>query len=259
MNNHPQLHVLREKNSRVFCGYKKRAGATFFHFHSHIELFLVDEGEVDVWVNKHYRRLRRGEMAISLSCDAHRYEPLGEAVATCLIVPVERCADFGSQKLSSPFADSPELYAGISRCCAMIAEQTNTLIRDGCVSVALGLLLQNMDLTGAPAAAEETGITRVLLYLNDHFKDNVTLSSAASALGFNASYLSRKFGETLGIGFNQYVSMLRLREAVRLLERGAPVSFCVYESGFRSARTFYRVFESEFGCTPKQYLNRTAE
>ena len=71
----------------------------------------------------------------------------------------------------------------------MIADQKNSLITDGCVSVALGLLLQNIDLTETPALTERDSITQVLLYLNDHFKDDITLLSTATELGFNASYL----------------------------------------------------------------------
>lgn len=71
-----------------------------------------------------------------------------------------------------------------------------SLIADGCVSVALGLLLPNIDLAKTPALPERDGITQVLLYLNDHFKDDVTLISTVSELGFNASYLSRYFKGT---------------------------------------------------------------
>lgn len=255
----PQLHVKREKNNKIHCGYRGEATRTFFHFHSLLELYLVDEGEVDVWINEHYRRMRSGELAISLSYDAHRYEPVGEAKCTVLIAPVCNYKEFNGKKLTSPFVDAPELFNGISKCCEMIVKQKNSLITDGCVSVALGLLLQSIDLTDTLMVSERDSITQALLYLNDHFRDDITLVSTASALGFNASYLSRNFKETLGIGFNQYVAMIRLREAVRLLEKGEPVSYCVYESGFRSERTFYRVFKSEFDCTPKQYVERMRE
>lgn len=255
----PQLYVKREKDNKVYYGYKGKAGSTFFHFHSLLELYLVDEGEVDVWVNEHYKRMKSGEMAVILSYDAHRYEPVGDAKCTVLIVPLSNYKEFNGKKLGTPFVDNSMLYEGISKCCEMIAEQKNSLITDGCISVALGLLLQNIELTETPALTERDSITRVLLYLNAHFKDNITLLSTASELGFNASYLSRYFKEILGIGFNRYVAMLRLREAVLLLKKGESISYCVYESGFRSVRTFYRVFESEFGCTPKQYLGHMKE
>lgn len=255
----PQLHVIREKNNKMFCSYRGKAIRTFFHFHSLLELYLVEEGAVDVWVNEHYRRMRCGEMAVSLSYDAHRYEPVDEAKCTVLIVPISNYKEFNGKKMISPFVDDSKLFRGISQCCEMIAEQKNRLIMEGCVSVALGLLLQRIDLAEKPITSEMAGITQVLLYLNEHFKEDITLLSVASELGFSAGYLSRKFKETLGIGFNRYVSMLRLREAVLLLEKEEPVSFCVYESGFRSVRTFYRTFEAELGCTPRQYLARMRE
>ena len=253
--NEPQLYVMREKNKKVFCIYRGEAGATFFHFHSHLELYLVEEGEVDVWVNEHYKRMRSGELAVSLSYDAHRYDAVGEAKCTVLIVPMENYKEFFRGKnIRNPFVTNPVMFEGISKCCERIAEQQNSLITDGCVSVALGFLFQNMDMIEPRSLSEINNITQVLLYLDEHFKDDITLLSTASELGFNASYLSRNFKETLGIGFNQYVAMRRLREAVLLLEKGKSVDCCVCESGFHSVRTFYRAFKSEFGCTPKQYL-----
>ena len=103
----PQLHVKRERNNKIYCGYRGKAVRTFFHFHSLLELYLVEEGEVDVWVNEHYRRMRCGEMAVSLSYDAHRYEPVDEARCTVLIVPACNYKEFNGKKLMSPFIDAP--------------------------------------------------------------------------------------------------------------------------------------------------------
>jgi beta-galactosidase len=116
------------------------------------------------------------------------------------------------------------------------------------------LLLENLDFTEREAQKNTDVISQTLLYLNDNFKNNVSLGVAATQLGYNPSYLSRTFKESMGITFNAYLTMLRLREAVQLLKNGESVSFCVSESGFNSIRTFYRAFQNEFGCTPKEYV-----
>lgn len=251
---HPKLFVKREQTAKIYCNHYKKPSNTEFHFHSHIELYLVEEGEVDVWVGTRYRRLRAGDMAVMLSYDAHRYKVVGDARITYLIVPPSMCGELGSKALSLPFITECELFSNVSKCCNVISKSVNPLITEGCVSVVFGLLLETLNFTERRSAIETDGISRVLLYISNNFKNDISLSSVAGALGFNSSYLSRQFKDSVGIGFKTYVNMIRLREAVILLQKGESVSFCAYESGFNSLRSFYRAFGAEFGCTPKEYL-----
>ena len=88
-------------------------------------------------------------------------------------------------------------------------------------------------------------------------KKDLTLSSLASKFGYNPSYLSRYFKSCFSIGINNYITKMRLREAVLLMkDHSNNVTYCAYESGFNSLRTFYRAFYSEFQCTPKEYLTK---
>ena len=120
----------------------------------------------------------------------------------------------------------------------------------------LGTLLEQMELEDRAEEMDPTLSTRMLFYINEHFYDKITLDSMAMELGFNPSYLSRHFKACFGIGFNQYLTMLRLRESVLLMQEGKSLSECAFESGFGSLRTFHRVFSEEFQCTPKEYMNR---
>ena len=50
--------INREKNNKLFYHeYENSRGV--FHFHSQIELCFVDEGELDVVVNGHRKRLKK--------------------------------------------------------------------------------------------------------------------------------------------------------------------------------------------------------
>ena len=100
----------------------------------------------------------------------------------------------------------------------------------------------------------------VLIYIGEHFREELTLSSVAKKIGYHPAYLSRYFRATFGISFVRYVSMVRLREAILLLQSGSrSVTECAIESGFGSIRSFYRAFYSEFGCNPTDYLKRVEE
>lgn len=251
---HPKLLYERERKNKIFCGYKRGGGKTALHFHSNVELYAVHEGEVDVWVNENCRRLKAGEIAFMSSYDAHRYEPIGSAVVSWLIVPASLCPGLFKKNVADPFICDNELFSAVDKLICLIEKDKNALLTNGCIGVIFGLLLENLDFTERAEQKNTDVISQTLLYLNDNFKNNVSLGVAATQLGYNPSYLSRTFKESMGIPFNAYLTMLRLRESVQLLKSGESVSFCVSESGFNSIRTFYRAFQNEFGCTPKEYV-----
>jgi len=251
---HPRFHIKREEKNELYCGYGTAAVSTAFHFHSQIELYLIEAGTVDVWVNQKQKRLTSGEIAVSLGYDTHRYEPVSqEGTVICLIIPANLCKELNGKTVSNPFIYDPVLFSSIRQCCSIISQKRNNLLTNGCIQVICGLLLEKMEFTQREVVADPDSITQVLLYLSGHFKEDISLTSVAGTFGFNASYLSRHFKESLGIGFNQYLTMLRLREAVLLLSEGTSAELSAYESGFTSSRTFYRCFYKEFGCTPREY------
>ena len=121
----------------------------------------------------------------------------------------------------------------------------------------LGTILERLSPSEEKARpTASTGFSaEILIYISNHFQEKLTLTDVAREFGYHPAYLSRSFRETFGISFVQYLTMLRLREAVLLLrDRSKSVTECVFESGFGSMRIFYSAFGGEFGCTPKEYL-----
>ena len=194
-----------------------------------------------------------------LSYDAHRYEPVGKAKISCLILPASTCTEFTGKSLADPFIDDSELFEKIITCTDTISQNRNEYITNGCVSIILGLIKENVDMRERERAVHTDSMSEILLYINEHFKESITLGSVSAELGYNPSYLSRIFRQSLGVGFNSYVTMLRLRNAAILLEKSESASICAYESGFNSIRTFYRAFSNEFGCTPKEYKKKAED
>ena len=100
----------------------------------------------------------------------------------------------------------------------------------------------------------------MLLYVNENFKSEITLVTLASKFGYHKSYVSRYFKQCFQVGFCEYLSAIRLKNALILMnEQKYSITHCALESGFNSMRTFYRVFREEFGCSPGEYLERLAQ
>ena len=93
------------------------------------------------------------------------------------------------------------------------------------------------------------------IYINENLKNDLSLGAVAAALGYHPASLSRYFKNCFQMSFNRYVTLVRLRQAVLLMkEKKNSIVYCAFESGFNSVRTFYRAFQAEFGCSPKEYL-----
>ena len=94
----------------------------------------------------------------------------------------------------------------------------------------------------------------MLLYINDNYREPLTLKKLADTLGASPYYLSRIFSRTIGCGFNEYINTLRIDYVKRQLRRSdAAISQIAFESGFETLHTFNRVFLSMCGMTPSRY------
>ena len=99
--------------------------------------------------------------------------------------------------------------------------------------------------------------SKILIYIHEHYTENISLASVAAHFGYNASYVSGLFKSSINLGILRYINLLRLKNVITLMqEQKHSTEFCVTESGFRSVRTFYRAFRETFGCSPKEYLEK---
>ncbi len=253
-----KFHLRREQANHL--EYSRRQNPDIsMHFHSQIEIYLILDGEVEVWINDWHSVLQPGDMSVAFSYDAHSYRTVRSADCMYIIIPTDLCGEFRSlfagKAAGDPFIRDPAAFETVRHAIQTLLDGANDLITRGCVYLTLGTLYDRLSFKSRPDTADPHASAQLLIYINEHFREKITLSTISAAFGYNPSYLSRYFKETFGVGFNRYVTMLRLREAVLLLRDGKKsVTTCVMESGFQSLRSFYRSFYEEFGCTPREYL-----
>lgn len=130
-----------------------------------------------------------------------------------------------------------------------------SLTKTGYVHLILGLILKNLFFEEKQFFSDTDLAHKILLYIHNNFASTITLSSVASHFGYNSSYISQFFKTTFNIGIKRYINIVRLNNAISLLkENKYPITYCAFESGFNSLRTFYRAYNSEFKCTPQEYI-----
>ncbi len=99
---------------------------------------------------------------------------------------------------------------------------------------------------------------KVLLYINDHFDENICLKDVSTSLNINYVYLSRMFIQKSGFKFNDFLNNLRIQKALSLLvDTSISISEIGYLCGWGSLRNFNRVFLKTMGFTPKEFRQKS--
>ena len=132
-------------------------------------------------------------------------------------------------------------------------ETEKTHIKDlGYANLLFSYFIEEYSLTKrAHKNVREELIKVLLLYIHEHYLENITLAKVSKDLGYSVDYCSRIIKKYIGRDFRDYINMLRIRKAQALmLDKSLNMTTLeiLYKCGFQSAATFYRAkkrFENE--------------
>jgi len=94
-------------------------------------------------------------------------------------------------------------------------------------------------------------LDRVEEFLQERFREAVSLRDVAQEAGVHPVYLARIFRRRHGCSVSEYLRALRLAEAGRLVLEGACLAQAACAAGFSDQPHFSRAFAKELGLTPK--------
>jgi AraC-like DNA-binding protein len=104
-----------------------------------------------------------------------------------------------------------------------------------------------------------SAVKKAIMYINLHFHENINLQSVADEIGFNRTYLAKRFKEEMNITVISYIQKKRIDEAAFLIEQGMlSITDISEQVGFSSYNYFFKVFKDVKGMTPTEY-KRTRE
>ncbi len=97
-------------------------------------------------------------------------------------------------------------------------------------------------------------LARVIHYIHQHQHEALTAERIAAETRTSQTYISKLFVKYTGMPTAEYIRMLKIREAQRLLKQTtATISAISYQLGFSSQSQFQKVFKRCIGMTPNQY------
>lgn len=127
--------------------------------------------------------------------------------------------------------------------------------------VSEAVLLYTFSSMKMPKKQENTLISSVVEYLEEHFSDaELTIGNIAKQLGYNEKYLSHTFKKEMNVGFSEYLQTLRIRHAVMLFDNGIiSVKNAAWLAGFRDQFYFSSIFKKYMGISPREYIKQRSD
>ncbi len=98
-------------------------------------------------------------------------------------------------------------------------------------------------------------IEEIVSQIKENFNQPISLSEVAREKFISQEHLSRTFKKHTGFGFNEYITLIRLQHAERLLrsKKKLSISEIAYSCGFNDSNYFSDKFKKIYGTSPLKY------
>lgn len=102
--------------------------------------------------------------------------------------------------------------------------------------------------------ANEAVIQECVKYITENFSEPLTLSNLAAKSAMSPSYFSKTFKALTGFKVSEYITIIRLAEAEKLLKsERLPITKVAARCGFNDSNYFASVFKKRKGITPHKF------
>ncbi len=246
------------------------------HWHEEMEIILIKEGKGIVSVDFEKRVLTAPAIMFILPGQLHgicQYEKERMEYENIIFHPrllQSHDNDIFDQQYLTPLLDGmiqmptfleevdtgfSLLYAPLKEC-----EETDSPLMVKSLLFLLCSRLLELYPERTERAARRDALERVkpvLVYVQDHYQEVITVADAAAQVDFSEAHFMRFFKKTLGMSFVTYLKNYRLAKAEEMLRtRDASVLDIAQDNGFPNVSYFIREFKARYGMTPLKYRSR---
>ncbi len=114
----------------------------------------------------------------------------------------------------------------------------------------------NTILTGTDEEMDIDNLTvlKVINFIRDNYRKDITLSEAANLVGVTPEYLSKLFNQKINVNFVVFLRNFRISIAKRMILSGKyRIQEVAEQVGFKDPKYFNKVFKSVCGISPSEY------
>lgn len=265
------MNTFRNTAGTIMVDYTKRTGfytMTDQHTHEEYEVYFLFTGQRDYFIRDRTYRVERGNFVFIEKEELHRTIDTGVPNHERVVInfTASLLGGFPLHGLSGVISLPPQdQYKGETLVRELVCEAKGDAAgRDIMLESLLRQLLllvfraqaEQPKMEAQPSTVHQT-ISAVAAYVGSHYQEVLRLKDVANRFFVSPYYLSRKFKQCTGFGFSEYVQLVRIREAQRLLrETDLRMIEVAVHIGIESVASFYKLFKNANGCTPLQYRKR---
>ncbi|KRK48334.1 helix-turn-helix domain-containing protein [Secundilactobacillus kimchicus] len=250
---------------RIFLS-KEAAGFKSLHWHSHIEIVLVLEGEVTFHFNHQEVVLKPNEFVVVGSEILHATSNLAN-VSLVLQIPVDYLNHYWPHSelllFSLPTSERDKWSYDYQAIASLLKEMTKIyaqkemgylLLFNSKMLDALYRLITKYSVSLAPKKlSEKSQIKDILSYVYKHYQEPLSVNGIANRFHYHPDYLSRKFKIDTGLTLTRYIRQLRLEHIHQdVLNTNIPVNDLFKKHGLNNRRLGIQLFKKLYDSTPME-------
>ena len=234
------------------------------HTHNHMELFYIVGGKGQFLIQDQLYPVNANNLVIINPNVPHTEVSLNAQPLEYIVLGIEGVELASSEQSNGRFSmldhfESVEI-SGCLRNILREMELKSTGYEDVCQAYLEILIIRLMRNTALVVPTEPQVISAnrqcaaVKRYIDQHFKETLTLDQLAEEAHMNKFYLSHAFKQEFGVSPINYLISCRIREGKRLLaETDLSLSQIAAVLGFSSSSYFSQSFRNAEGIRPTEY------
>ena len=260
MITYQNLNNYFQKNAVFFLERSSRRSK--LHWHNAVEFVYILSGSLEFSLNGEKFTADEGDLVTINSAEIHAFYPLTEHVDYYFLVADDKFFRTNSLYSETTYFEkrirteqAQHLFEEIIRETEKADEYSNISTVSVLLSLFIYLNRHYVRAREEQELAEQKKITLVrntLLYLQEHYKERLTVEQISEEMHFSKSYLSHTFKELTHLSLIGYINMLRCQNARALILDGISIAEAAAECGFSDLSYFTRVFKKTMGLLPSE-------
>jgi AraC-like DNA-binding protein len=260
-NHHENVVSNLDIGVRFYESIVKNNGYVPFHWHSSIEIVCVMAGELIFSFNGQRHRISANQFMIISSGVIHDVTNAPNH-AFVLQIPLDFIERYYSDPQNLNFVLDTSNQADYQKIVALFVQLNQSIHQQSpgysfdcgiiVLSIIKNLILHftnpNKLLTGNTSALKE-----IIVYINEHQTEPLTVTQLARQFGYNSSYLSRLFKQQTGITLIHYIYEVRLSGLYNdLMNTSDSIQTLFLKHGLTNERTSRTMFRQMYGQNPHE-------
>lgn len=230
-------------------------------FHPHCELIYLLSGKIDMVIDGCEHTLTEGEISIAFPFVTHCYENSPEAEAIILLFDSTVTGALETSILTKkpvfPFTEKLKYLLPIFNRINELTRTADTVqnqTASSYLTAIIGEILSAVPLCKTNNESPDIS-QKILAYCSEHFTDDdISIKKVSDALYISSSYVSKVFAKTLKCKFREYINLLKVNHAKKLItKKEMKIVDVMLECGFKNQSSFNRIFVEICGTSPSEY------